>query len=255
MYARRAFPGFVGYEPRYLEKEFTTTGHDAHETSLLWWTYTLHGIGPGSFQWTEGFGDYAEILYDEVYHKPIPKIFQRFRREYLATPVDQDLPYSDLRGSTPQKFIHGKYPWLLHIVRSVVGDSAFRNALKLVFTRFRYRTFTMNEFISALEDGCGQSLQWWREEWLERKGVPTIAMDSHILKRGSGYVITCTLEQRGNTYHLPLAIGIESSLGIRVEKVKLNEKRAVFTFESKEEPTRILLDPQGWVLMNVTSQE
>lgn len=36
IYARRAFPGFVGYNPSYLEKEFTTTGFDAHETALLW---------------------------------------------------------------------------------------------------------------------------------------------------------------------------------------------------------------------------
>jgi hypothetical protein len=255
MYARRAFPGFVGYEPRYLEKEFTTTGHDAHETSLLWWTYTLHGTGPGSFQWTEGFGDYAEILYDEVYQKPIPKIFQRFRREYLATLTEQDLLYSELRGNTPQKFIHGKYPWLLHVVRSVVGDSAFQSALKLVFQRYQYRTFSMSEFISTLEEGCGQSLQWWREEWLGRKGVPMIAVNSQIQRRDSRYVVTCTLEQRGNTYHLPLAIGIEFRLGLRIEKVMLNDRRMVFTFESKEEPTRIQLDPQGWVLMNVTSLE
>jgi hypothetical protein len=255
MYARRAFPGFVGYEPRYLQKEFTTTGHDAHETSLLWWTYTLHGSGPGSFQWTEGFGDYVEILYDEVYHKPIPKIFQRFRGEYLATPAEQDLLYSDLRGNTPQKFVHGRYPWLLHVVRSVVGDSAFRNALKLVFQRYRYRTFSMNEFISSLEEGCGQSLQWWREEWLGRKGVPTIACDAQVQKHGSRYAVTCTLEQRGSLYHLPLEIGIESSLGLRIEKVILNETRMMFTFESSEEPTRILLDPQGWVLMNVVSMK
>jgi hypothetical protein len=255
MYARRAFPGFVGYEPRYLEKEFTTTGHDAHETSLLWWTYTLHGAGPGSFQWTEGFGDYAEILFDEAYHKPIPKIFQRFRGEYLATPADQDLLYSDLRGNTPQKFIHGKYPWLLHVVRSVVGDSAFRNALKLVFNRFQYRTFTMNDFVSTLEEGCGQSLQWWREEWLGRKGVPTIAINSETQKRDSHFVVVCTLEQRRGLHHLPLTIGIESSHGLRREKVLLNEKRMMFTFESKEQPTRILLDPDGWVLMNVTSME
>ena len=255
MYARRAFPGFVGYEPRYLEKEFTTTGHDAHETSLLWWTYTLHGTGPGSFQWTEGFGDYSEILYDELFQKPLPKIFQRFRGEYLATPAEQDLLYSELRGNTPQKFIHGKYPWLMHIVRSVVGDSAFRNALKLVFQRFQYRTFSMSDFISTLEEGCGQSLQWWREEWLERKGVPTIALNSQIQKRDSHYAVVCTLKQRRGLYHLPLTIGIESSHGVRKERVFLKENRMTFTFESKEEPTRIVFDPQGWMLMNITSLE
>lgn len=253
IYARRAFPGFVGYQPRYLEKEFTTTGHDAHETVLLWWGYTTRGDGPGSFQWTEGFGDYGEILYDHAYNKPIPSIFQRFHDEYLALPAEQDVSYSDLRGNTPQKIVHGKYPWLMHLVRYVVGDSAFNRAMKLVFGRFQFRTFSMNEFISTLEEGCGQPLQWWREEWLERKGIPEIAMSSQVQSADSGYSITCTLEQHGSIYHLPLEIGIESREGIRVEKVKLSQRQDTFTFESREQPTRVLLDPNGWVLMKVRS--
>lgn len=110
MYARLSFPGFIGYEPGYLEKEFTTTGYDAHETALLWWFSTIRGNGPGAFQWTEGFGDYAEILYDEKYHKPIAKIFQYFRNKYLELPVEKDVFYYELKGSTPQDMIHGKYP-------------------------------------------------------------------------------------------------------------------------------------------------
>ncbi|RPH38201.1 hypothetical protein EHM92_00640 [bacterium] len=253
MYARRAFPGFVGYEPRYLEKEFTTTGHDAHETSLLWWGYTAHGSGPGSFQWTEGFGDYVEILYDEAYRKPVPRIFERFRAEYLALPVDQDVPYTELRGNTPQKIVHGKYPWLMHLLRYTVGDSAFARAMRLVFTRFRHVTYSMDEFISTLEEGCGQSLQWWREEWLERKGVPDITTSYQVEKDANHYHIHCTIEQRGNVYHMPLEVGVETPGGLHVEKVHLSERRGIFTFESNEEPTRILLDPKRWILMKETS--
>jgi len=255
MYARRAFPGFVGYEPRYLEKEFTTTGHDAHETSLLWWGYIIHGSGPGSFQWTEGLGDYAEILYDEQYKKPIPKIFAKFRSEYLSLPAEQDVPYTELTGNTPQKILHGKYPWLMHVVRYVIGDSAFHKVMKMVFQRFRFRTFSMAEFISTLEKGSGQSLRWWRDEWLNRKGVPEIAMKSRVQRTNSGYRITCILEQRGNIYHIPLEIGIESLEGAQVEKVNLQERQMTFTFESKEEPLGVVLDPRGWLLAKKTSLE
>ena len=252
-YARRAFPGFVGYEPRYLEKEFASTGHDAHETSLLWWGYTTHGSGPGNFQWTEGFGDYVEILYDEAYHKPVPQIFERFRAEYLALPAEQDIPYTELRGNTPQKIVHGKYPWLMHIVRYMVGDSAFVHALELVFKRFRHRTFSMEEFITTMEDGCEQSLQWWRREWLERKGVPDIVMNSEVTKSGGVYQVTCIFEQRGNVYHIPLEVGVETPRGLHIEKISLSAPRETFTFESTQEPTRVTLDPKKWVLMRVAS--
>ncbi len=249
IYARRAFPGFVGYNPRYLEKEFTTTGFDAHETALLWWFYTTRGEGPGSFQWTEGFGDYAEFLYEEKYNKPIPEIFLHFRNEYLTMPPQEDVLYKDLTGTTPQKIIHGKYPWLMHLVRYVAGDKKFIKAMKLIFKKFRFRTFTMEEFIAVLEAGCGQKLQWWRQEWLERKGVPVIIWKYKVEEINNKYLIKCFLTQVENLYHLPLEIGIKTEKGIEIKRVNINEREEFFTLESEEKPINILIDPNNWLLI------
>ena len=251
IYARRAFPGFVGYNPNYLEKEFTTTGHDAHESALLWWFYTIRGDGPGSFQWTEGFGDYAEFLYDEKYQKPITKIFQYFRKEYLAMPSQEDVLYYDLTGNTPQQVVHGKYPWLMHLIRYEVGDEKFGEAMKLIFKKFRFRTFTMDELIAILEEGCGQRLQWWRQEWLERKGFPVITFKSKVLDSGNGYLIKCILTQVENLYHLPMEIGIESEKGIDIKRVNITEQQTIVTFESDEKPINITLDPNRWLLLKI----
>lgn len=251
IYARLAFPGFIGYSPGYLQKEFTTTGHDAHETALLWWFYTLRGEGPGSFQWTEGFGDYAEFLYDEKYQKPIPKIFQYFRNEYLAMPSQQDMLYYELTGNTPQQIVHGKYPWLMHLIRYKAGDEKFKEAMKLIFKKLRFRSFTMEEFIAVLEEGCGQSLGWWKEEWLERKGVPAITFKSEVRDSANLYLIECVLTQVENVYHLPIEIGIESEKGKDIRRVNISEKQTKFTFESDEKPISITIDPNRWLLMKI----
>ena len=249
MGARRAFAGFVGYEPGYLKRELTTTGYDAHETALLWWGYTVRGKGPGSSQWAEGFGDYAEILYAEKYHKPVAKIFGYFREKYLATPAANDPLYSELRSSTNQEFVHGKYPWLMHLVRYVIGDRKFKRAMKLVFVKFKYRAFTMDDFLAALEQGSGRSLRWFRREWLERRGVPGIRLKSDVRKKRNGYLITCSLEQQGNLYHLPVDIGIETEKGMRIEKAHLEDIQTTVSFQSKDKPKRVLLDPYHWVIM------
>ena len=253
IYARRALSGFVAYEPAYLEKEMTTTGHDAHETALLWWGYTSHAEGPGAWQWFEGFGDYAEILYDEARHMPHPRNFEFFRSKYLALPAEKDLLYTELRGNTDQALIHGKYPWLMHLVRYVVGDRRFESGLRLVFERFRYRSLSMDEFLATLEEGAGQSLSWFRKEWLERKGVPSLALQTEIQERGNSYEITGILEQKGETYHLPVEIGIQTERGLRVERLNLNDQNVRFAFRSKQQPTKVLLDPHGWLLMNKAS--
>ena len=252
--ARRAFDGFIGYEPRYLEKELTTTGHDAHETSLLWWCYTIRGTGGGGFQWTEGFGDYAEILYGEEFHKPLPKIFSYFREEYLKLPPEQDVLYKDLKGNTPQKIVHGKYPWLMHVLRFVVGDAPFQRAMKLLFERFSFRTFTMDEYIATLEEGSGQSLAWWRDEWLSRKGIPEIAFGTSTREEEGRYRITCVIDQKRNLYHLPIEIGIVTASGMKVEKVSMTEKHQTWVFSSQQAPSAVILDPNGWILMKQTNE-
>lgn len=247
--ARMAFCGAVGYNPEYLEKEMASTGYDAHETALLWWFYTMRGSGPGGFQWTEGLGDYAEMLYCQKRAQPLAQILQRFRDEYLALPASEDVLYYELCGNTPQKIIHGKYPWLMQVLRYVVGERGFLKAMKLVFERFKYRTFTMDEFVTTLEEGCDQSLRWWRDEWLERRGVPEISMTSTIRKGDGLYTAAVVLEQLSEIYHIPVDVGAQTSEGMHIEKVKLRERRTEFSFDLIEKPGNVVLDPSRWLLM------
>ncbi len=255
IYARRAFPGFVGYNPSYLEREFSTTGLDAHETALLWWFYTTRGSGPGAFQWSEGFGDYAEILYDERYHKPIPVIFERFREEYLASKPAEDVPYGELKGSTPQKIVHGKYPWLMQIVRFAVGDVPFRRAMGLLFERYRFRTFTMDQFVATLEEGTHQSLKWWRDGWLDRSGRASIRLVHKSYRAGSRYKTEVVLEQPEPPRAMPIEIGIEMDGRMRFERLWFTTARTSKVFVTATGPKRVVLDPHGWILAEKSVSE
>jgi hypothetical protein len=253
IYARRAFPGFVGYSPPYLEEEMTRTGHDAHETALLWWGYTARGSGPGSWQWTEGFGDYTEILYDETFHKPIPAIFERFRAEYLKLPAEKDVEWQQLQGDTAQAIVHGKYPWLMHLLRYRMGDADFNRALKTLFAHYRFRTFSMDELIAVFEEAGGAPLAWWRDEWLGRKGVPEISLRWKAEPAGQTYQVKCELLQTGNVYHLPVEIGIKTAGGMQIERVNLSAASNSAVFQSREKPLEVVFDPHRWLLVKLVS--
>lgn len=251
IFARRAFPGFVGYSPAYLAREMERTGHDAHETALLWWFSTFAGRGPGSFQWTEGLGDYVEILYDEARGKPIPAIFERFRAEYLAMPPGEEVPLAELRGSTPQKIVHGRYPWLMHLLRFAIGDDAFRAGVRRLNERYRFGTFTLDELVATFAESAGRPLAWWRDEWLLRPGVPDLAVGFRQ-ETGSDGRFEVRVEQRGALYHLPLELGLESASGLRLERVELPAApEATFSFATAEPVTRVVLDPRRWLLARI----
>jgi hypothetical protein len=255
IFARRAVAGGVIYAPAYLRRELDSTGHDAHETALLWWFFATAGRGPGSYQWTEGFGDYAEFLYDELRGKPIPPDFERYRAGYLRTAGTADEPpFTAPRGPLSGNYIHGRLPWLMHVVRFAVGDSAFRRAVRLVFDRYRFRSFTIEEFVATLSEGAGAPLDWWKAEWIDRKGVPELAWHSSVARDSSGWRVSVDVEQTGAPYHLPLEIGVETASGLQVERVALSEPRHAFSFRTASEPRRVLLDPRRWLLARITER-
>jgi hypothetical protein len=255
IFARRAVAAGVIYNPRYLADELRTTGHDAHETALLWWFYTVAGRGPGSFQWTEGFGDYAEMLYDEARGLPVPTDFESYRRGYLRMAgTAEEPPITAPRGPLAGNFIHGRLPWMMHLLRFAVGDSAFDRGVRLLFDRWRFRSFTLDEFVATLAEGAGQSLDWWRHDWLERGGVPELSWHAEIVADSGGHRVTVSIRQTGALYDLPLEIGLESADGLRIERVRLSDAANEFRFWSASAPARVVIDPHRWLLAKITAR-
>ena len=248
MFARRAYSGFIGYEPNWLEAELARTGYDAHETSLLWWGGMTRGRGPGAWQWTEGLGDYVEVLYSEARGLPLPGNFARFREQYLSMSFADEPVITALNGSTPQKVVHGKYPWLMHVLRYRIGDDAFKRGIRLLFTRYRYRTFTLSELVQVFAEAAGKSLDWWQAEWLESAGVPDLLLSYAVSRAGSRVQLTGTIEQQEKIYHLPIELGLYTGSKIEVRRVDLAAAVTPISFELSAAPDSIRLDPHGWIL-------
>ena len=249
LYARRALAGGVVYSPAFLEREMARVGYDGHETALLWWGYTIAGSGPGSFQWLEGLGDYAEYLYDEERGKPLPPSWARFRAAYLALQPGSEPPLAGLRGSTPQAIIHGKYPWLMHLLRFAVGDDAFRGAMRDLFERARYHALTLDQLVAALEAGTGRSLAWWKDGWLLRPSVPDVHFTATFEPEGDRWRVVARLEQATPPFSFPAEIGVFSGTARDLRRVQVDSATQTFLLTSATRPDSVVLDPRGWVIM------
>lgn len=260
MRGRRALNGYIAYGPPFLDREMERVGYDAHETSLLWWGYATRGSGPGAFQWNEGFGDYVEFLYSQSRRKPLPAVFDRFRNEYLSTPSDQEPLYTGLRGNTPQKFVHGKYPWLMAVLHDYIGDASFRRGLRSLFVNHRHTTYTIQDLIQHFEQASGTSLSWWREQWLERRGVPEVSVqfskESGRQKVTNpptrpGWSLRGTLTQHGPVYTIPLELGVRTDGGMEIIRVQASKQTTDFRWSGKSEPLEVVIDPNKRLLLRV----
>ncbi len=150
--------------------------------------------------------------------------------------------------------VHGRLPWLMHLLRFAAGDAAFDRAGRLFFQRWRFRSFTLDEFVATLAEGTGKSLDWWRDEWLNRGGVPELTWRSEVAREPGGFRVSLAVRQTGALYRLPLEIGIETDRGVRLERARLDERAGEFRFFSSEEPRRVLVDPRRWLLAKIVPE-
>ena len=257
MGGRRAFSSFVGYPPKALEREMTRTGYDAHETSLLWWGYTAHARGRGAWQWNEGFGDYVEMMYGEERKKPLPAIFNFFRDAYLSSDFTQEPLFNELRGNTPQKFVHGKYPWLMSVLRQKIGDEAFRKGLRKLFADYRYKSYTMDEMFAVFEATSGQSLKKFRAEWVERKGVPELKLEYTAKFDKSHATPMCAIQGNFDVptelEGIPLDVVLRSSGRDSKQTLALGVGASHFEFTQPVGRTELLVDPDHKLIFKLIS--
>lgn len=256
MYGRRAFSGFIGYPPKALEKLMSVYGRDAHETSLLWWGYTTRANGPGAWQWSEGLGDYVEFMYLENRKLPLPSIFNDFRKQYLATEPSHEPLFSELRGNTPQKFVHGKYPWVMAALRYSIGDEAFGRGIRDLFSAYRCRTFSLDQFVAVFEKASGHSLTSWRKNWFERRGLPELKLTvSQTPDRSHGvelWNVKGMVEQDGAFTGMALDVEFKTPQGSSVDTIRMNEQLAKFTYTGPG-PVEVSLDPGMKLLFRVSN--
>ncbi len=246
LHARRALNSFIAYSPEYLNKVYSTEGYEAHETALLWWGYTIGGKGKGGWQWMEGFGDYAEHLYCEYARLPLTSNLQKFQLEYFFLAPEQDKRFSDLDGSAAQALIHGKGPAIMEMLRYVVGDKRFFEALKNLFREKRFSSLTLEEFREMMEKGTGRKLKTFFDEWVYRSGAPRLTMDHKIRKTYKGeYRVDLTVRQDKQAYTMPVEILMAGEKKRKEEKVEIKGKESSFFFAYDFEPKNVILDPNN----------
>jgi hypothetical protein len=93
----------------------------------------------------------VEVLYTKSRGLPLSVNLRRARERYAALDPALDVATERLRGDSPQPVIHGKLPWRMDAVRELLGDARFRTAIRTLFARFRWRTFTLDEFGDVFE--------------------------------------------------------------------------------------------------------
>ncbi|GAB4369692.1 MAG: hypothetical protein Kow0042_11560 [Calditrichia bacterium] len=229
---------------------------NAHELSHQWFGDCITMRRWSHIWLNEGFASYAEALWTESlyglsgYHSYInsqdPGSFQGSLFVYDSTNV------SALFSNT----VYDKGSWVLHMLRGVLGDSLFFTGLKHYATHpaFMYGNAVTEDLRDAFEEATGWELDWYFDQWVYRPGRPNYVYNWQTTSGSESYTTTLNIYQSNPIpYKMPLQIKLSASGFDTLFTVWDSLANQTFQFVTDFQPTNLQIDPNRWVLKNVTS--
>jgi hypothetical protein len=221
----------------------------AHELAHQWWG---DAVGPAEWPeiWlNEGFATYSEALWQEhlggtsAYRNYIASLDSRpFCGTIYAPPVT-----CDLFGNT----VYDKGAWVLHMLRHLVGDTAFFQGLRDYYTAYNGSNATTPLFKEVMETASGIDLDPFLNRWIYATGEPSYRFGWTSAATSGGYVTHVRIEQvQGSLeFTMPVDIRVTYPGGVQtfvVQNSGLAQDVALPPVTAA--PTAVAFDPDAWIL-------
>lgn len=156
----------------------------AHETAHMWF---------GDLVTMRWFDDvwmkevFANFMAAKIVGPAFPDVDQRLRffqahhpsaygvdRTRGANPIRQPLENLREAGSLYGAIIYQKAPIVMKQLETTLGDTTFRNGLRLYLERYKYANATWPDLVAILDSLSPTDVTAWSRVWVEEPGRPTI---------------------------------------------------------------------------------
>lgn len=148
----------------------------SHELAHQWWGDMVTLVDFRNIWLNEGFASYGECQWREDFYGA--SSYDTYVQSQMNSALTSDTnfryalynpPEANLFGNT----IYKKGSIVLHMLRRVLGDASFFAGMQLYANRFRYGNASTDDFATAMAEASGQPLDWFFNEWVYDKGLPT----------------------------------------------------------------------------------
>jgi len=228
-----------------------------HELAHMWFADMITCLDWHHGWVNEGFASYAEALWIEntsginAYHN----YMQDFEYYSGGSVYMQDVsdPFNVFQG-----IIYDKGAYILHMLRHVLGDAVFFECLQEYATdlEFKYKWATTEDFQSVCEQVSGIDLSDFFDQWVYDAYFPKYEFDYYQDEVFNTEV--AILQKQGDQgwrqiFKMPIDIRFEFIDGTDTTiAVQNNEIYQSYNFAFSQEIVSVSLDPDNWVLKNVT---
>ena len=262
-------PSFTLLGSGVIKRHYTQPYALGHEIVHSW-------IGNGVFNrvsqgnWVEGLTTYLSNYYyheltgDEAQAREQRRLmllgYSMYVRPGEGYPLRSFAQKSDEKDNA---IGYQKSAMVFHALRQEVGDAAFWRALKRIPERYLGTVADWSDLERTFQEEAGRDLRWFFAQWVERAGVPELALSGLRLQSASGasghanlVEATVHIAQGDDPYRAPVELEFVLSGG-RTQRVRVQVSAAQqdVVVPLAEPPAAVRLDPNYHLLRRVARSE
>ncbi|NDK56080.1 M1 family aminopeptidase [Pontibacter fetidus] len=228
----------------------------AHELAHQWFGDNVTCASWQDIWLNESFASYAEYLalenlYPEAAsgwmndaHSRAMRALQGSLRVPDTTNVNRIFNYN---------ITYKKGAAVVHMLRyEIANDARFFEALRNYQTQYRGRTATTADMQRVFEEATGKDLDYFFKQWYEGEGFPDFRIQWN--QEGENVVLEATQTTTGKTpfFKTDVTYSIQTTAGTETYRVTQNTPKQQFVFKVTGDVTNLEVDPQNWILNNVS---
>jgi len=251
----------IFYFDQGFKRRQINSGLIAHETAHQWFGDAVTPADWPHLWLSEGFATYWAELWRQ--HDKGDSTFRasmtHMRDGILRSRTTTQRPVIDTAESRLMALLNSnsyqKGAWILHMLRSTVGDTAFYAGMRLYYEHYKHRSASSRDFQQAMEASSGMELGWFFDQWLRRPGFIKASFEWNTLE--SDREVRLTVRQSGVPYRFPLRLAIETDDGKSVAATVdvPAEAEAIIRIPWSGRPVaNIIFDPFVQLLWSITKR-
>jgi aminopeptidase N len=169
----------IFYDQRMFARRRIGEGVVRHETAHQWFGDAVTPRDWSHLWLSEGFASYFDLVVGQALDsgEVLAGGMRRSAEAYMRSPVT-DRPVLDTAGADPQRLLdensYQKGAWVLHMLRALVGDSAFFRGIREYYRAWRDSSATSDDFALVMARAAGTDLGWFFAQWLRQGGYPQL---------------------------------------------------------------------------------
>lgn len=241
-----------------------------HEIAHQWFGNAVTESDWDDVWLSEGFATYfTQLFVEHAYGRDEADALRRASRDTIREFDQKNPDYRIIHAnlSDMDKVLSGpgtyqKGAWTLHMLRGVIGDTAFWTGIRDYYRRYQNRHATTADFQRAMEAASGQELGWFFDQWLTRGGMLKLRVGWSYDSAAKQLRLDVEQLQPGPPFRMPIELALDTgdagsphqllprAAPARRERIDLRERRQTLTIPLDRAPKSVTLDPREFVLMD-----